>query len=210
MLRHAFFFPIAILRGLKLVPTVLAKRAFMSYLGGMSREQVLAYGREFAQVSVKPLLMPEMLEIIEEHRKNGDLLILNTASPDFYAHEIAAVLGMNFCIATRMEPDAVLAFWPRVLGQNNKKQVKIERMLNEIPLVKAATSEQLAASSSYSDSKADIPLLEFAGKGFLVHPNEFLRSYGEDKGWKVLKPKLPYANKLGDAWHSLKQIFGAF
>ena len=208
--RHLFFVPVAILKGLRLVKTVTAKRAFMSYLGGIKMAKVHVYAQEFAQTMVRPWLFPEMLKIIEEHRNAGHTLILNTASPDFYAHEIAKVLGIDYCIATRMEKPETLPFWPKVMDVNNKHEAKIVAMKRDLPFVAAATAEQLSESWAYSDSKADLPLLEFAGKGVLVHPSAFLEAIGKERGWQVLHPKLPYKNKLGDGWASLKQILGVF
>src|SRR5256885_442751 len=85
---HLTFAPFALLKACKLVRTVTAKRAFLNYLAGMKRDTLLAYGRDFAEQVVKAWVYPELSATIEEHRKAGRALILNTASPDFYANEI--------------------------------------------------------------------------------------------------------------------------
>lgn len=204
------FAPIAVLRGFRLVRTVTAKRAFMSYLWGMKRERVQSLAREFAETDVKPRAYPELVAIIEEHRAAGRTLVLNTASPDFYPHEIARVLGFDHCVATRIEKHAVMPFMPRVIGTNNKREAKIEAMKRKLPEVAAATREQLLESWSYSDSAADLPLLEFAGNAALIHPNARLEAIGRERGWQVLRPARPYAGRLGDVLCSGRQALGIY
>ncbi len=205
---HLSFAPVAVLKALRLVSTVTAKRAFMNYLAGLKRETLQAYAKEFAEQTVKPAVYPELVAIIDEHRRAGRILILNTASPDFYAHDIARVLGFDHCIATKVEVRATMPLMPRVIGENNKHEAKIARMKAEIPAVASASDAELRESWSYSDSAADLPLLEFAGNAVLVHPNASLAAIGNTRGWQIITPKRPYANKLGDMLCVVRQIFG--
>jgi HAD superfamily hydrolase (TIGR01490 family) len=208
--RHLTFVPFALLKGLRLVSTVTAKRAFMNYLAGMHREQVYDLAKEFTAQVVQPWIYPELRAIIEEHRHAGRILVLNTASPDFYAEEIAQMLAFDHCIATRVELPEVLPFMPPVAGDNNKHEAKITAMKWAIPELANAQPEDLRDSWSYSDSRADLPLLEFAGHGVLIHPSSSLAKIGEKKGWKVLTPARPYNGKAGDMARVLKQMLGLF
>ena len=79
-----------------------------------------------------------------------------------------------------------------------------------LPAVREATPEQLRASWAYSDSKADLPLLDFAGNGVLIHPNAELEAVGRERGWTVLRPARPYKGKLGDVWCSVRQALGCW
>ncbi len=207
---HLSFAPLAMLKALRLVSTVIAKRAFMNYLAGMKRETLSAYAKEFAEKTVKAAAYPELLAIIEEHRQAGRILVLNTASPDFYAQDIARVLGFDHCIATRVEVPQVMPLMPRVIGVNNKHEAKIAAMKAAIPEIATASEETLRESWSYSDSAADLPLLEFAGHAVLVHPNASLAAIGNTRGWQIITPKRPYSNKLGDMLCVLRQILGVF
>jgi HAD superfamily hydrolase (TIGR01490 family) len=208
--RHLKFLPIALLKACRLVSTVTTKRAFLGYLAGMKRETLEAYAKEFAEQCVKPWVYPELLAIIEEHRKAGRVLVLNTASPDFYAHEIARVLGFDHCIATRVELPDRMPSWPLVIGENNKHEAKIAAMKRDLPTVANASAEDLSDSWSYSDSAADLPLLEFAGHAVLVHPNASLTAIGKARGWSILHPVRPYSGQLGDMTAVLKQMFGLY
>jgi HAD superfamily hydrolase (TIGR01490 family) len=207
-LLHLTFAPIALLKACRIARTVTAKRAFLNYLAGMKGERVRAYAIEFAEHIVKPAVYPELLTAIEGHRRAGRVLILNTASPDFYAHEIARVLGFDHCIATRIELPETMPLMPRVVGENNKREVKIARMKSEIPEVAGADEAALRDSWSYSDSMADLPLLKFAGNAVLVHPDAPLEAIGRQRGWQVLRPNRPYSNKAGDLLCAVRQALG--
>lgn len=202
--------PVAVLRLCRLAPTVLVKRTFMNFLWGMKRERLQELAREFADAEVKRWVYPELRAAIEAHRAAGRTLILNTASPDFYPHEIARMLGFDHCIASRVEVEAVMRFMPRVIGANNKREQKIARMKSEIPAVAQASEEELRESWSYSDSKADLPLLEFAGHGVLIHPSAELEAIGKERGWDVIRPKRPYESKAGDMWCVARQAMGVY
>ena len=55
---------------------------------------------------------------------------------------------------------------------------------------------------------ADLPLLEYAGYGVLVHPSRSLAAIGRQRGWAILHPERPYDNKLGDMLRVVLQMFG--
>ncbi len=207
-LLHLTFAPVALLKACRIARTVTAKRAFLNYLAGTKREALLARAKEFADHIVKPALYPELLAVIEEHRQAGRVLVLNTASPDFYAREIARVLAFDHCIATRIDLPETVPLMPRLIGENNKRGVKILRMKAEIPAVAAASADVLRDSWSYSDSAADLPLLEFAGNAVLVHPDAALEAIGQQRGWQVLRPERPYKNKAGDLCCAVRQALG--
>lgn len=207
---HGSFLPLAFLKALRLVSTKTAKRAFMNYLAGLTREKVYEYSRQFAQEVVMPWIYPELRSIVEDHRRAGRVLVLNTASPDFYAQEIAQELGFDHCIATRVELPDILPFMPHVIGDNNKHEAKIAAMRWAIPELAHATPEMLPDSWSYSDSSADLPLLKFAGRAALVHPSPSLAAIGRARGWDLLRPARPYQNKTGDMLCAVRQAFGLY
>lgn len=207
-LLHLTFAPVALLKACHVARTVTAKRAFLNYLSGTKRETLLGGAKEFAEGVVNAAIYPELRAALERHRQAGRMLILNTASPDFYAREIARVLGFDRCIATRIDLPDVMPLMPRIIGENNKRGEKIARMKAEISEVAVADAATLRDSWSYSDSAADLPLLEFAGNAVLVHPDAALEATGRKRGWQVLRPERPYSNKAGDMLCAVRQALG--
>lgn len=206
---HLWFLPYALGRALGLVSTATAKRAFLSYLAGMKRAHLRRLARDFAHDCVDTWIYPELRAEILRHKHQHRTLVLNTASPDFYAHEIAEVLGFDHCIATPFKlTQEKVPLRPEILGSNNKREAKIVAMKSKLPGVAGLTDEERFHCWSYSDSAADIPLLEFVGNRVLVHPSRKLRAHFQPSDVTVLKPLRPYWGKLGDMLSALWQILG--
>ncbi len=209
-LLHLLFVPFAVLKALRLISTLRAKRAFMGYLWGMPLPRLRGYANDFARRSAKAWAYPDLLAIVAQHRAAGHVLVLNTASPSFYAEDIAAALGFDHCIATSTTLADPLALHP-VIAENNKKEAKIGAMLARVPgLAALSETERKEMSWAYSDSAADLPLLEFAGRAVLVHPSPTLANYGRRQDWSMVKPARPYRNKIGDMLAVLRQMLGCY
>lgn len=208
VLLHGLFIPVALARACGLASTATAKRAFLSYLRGMPRERLANYAHEFAEVCVPKWAYQDLRAEILRHKHQGRVLVLNTASPDFYAHEIAHALGFDHCIATRFDIGDTFPGMPPLVTGNNKHEAKIVAMEEQVPSVTALTEKERATCWSYSDSAADLPLLEYAGYGVLVHPSRRLAEIGNLRGWTILHPARPYRTKAGDMLSVVLQMFG--
>ncbi len=210
-LLHLLFIPFALLRAVRLVSTLRAKRAFMSYLWLMPQHRLRQYAHDFAEASVVPWTYPELLEEVERHRHAGRILVLNTASPDYYAGEIARALGFQHCVATKVRlADRRFPLHPPI-AVNNKHEEKIEAMRAEVPGVAALTDEERNDYCyAYSDSAADLPLLEFGGNAVLVHPSPHLATLGIRREWTLLHPARPYGGRVGDMLAVCRQFLGLY
>ena len=208
VLLHAVFLPVAVLRALGLVPLALAKRAFMAYLWRMPRERLARYTREFAEGEVRPRAYPELLAEMRRHREEGRVLVLNTASPVIYAPAIAEALGFDHCVATPVILGDPLPLLPKLGGPNNKHEQKIPNMEAQVPGMKALDPASRAECWSYSDSRADIPLLEYSGHRVLVHPSHALAAHFPDA--TILRPARPYHGKAGDMLAVARQFLGLY
>lgn len=205
---HALFIPFALARACGLCTTEIAKRAFLSYLWGMKRSRIKRLAMDFAHDCVRTWIYPELRAEILRHRHQGRGLILNTASPDLYAQEIADMLEFDHCVSTRLQPATRIPFLPKLEGPNNKHEAKIRAMIARVPGVAGLSDEERFHCWSYSDSHADIPLLEFAGNRILVHPSAILRAHFPEHDVTILTPERPYWTKVGDMLCVLRQMFG--
>ncbi len=177
------------LRAVQLAGAGGLKRAFLSFLWRMPRARLNALAGEFAEKIVPPLCYPEILAELERHRAVGRTLVLNTASPEFYATAIARVLRFHHCCGTRIGQDGdPLPLLPRLDGPNNKHAEKLRRMTHLFP---AESSEPLADSWAYSDSKADLPMLRRVAHPVAVNPDATLARIAAAEGWTVLHPPRP-------------------
>ncbi|MDB6137122.1 MAG: HAD-superfamily subfamily hydrolase [Verrucomicrobiaceae bacterium] len=209
-LLHLLFIPFALLRAVGAISTLRAKRAFMGYLWRMPLRKLRRYSAEFAQASVLRWTYAEVLSEVERQRNQGRILVLNTASPDFYARDIADILGFDYCVATKARLTDPLALHP-VIPVNNKEEEKIEAMRAEVPGVAELTAnERNDYCYAYSDSAADLPLLEFGGNAVLIHPSPHLATLGIRREWTLMHPARPYRTRVGDMLAVVRQILGLY
>lgn len=205
---HLFFLPIALLYALRLVHIETAKCAFLAYLWRMPKDRLMRYAREFAETNVKPRFYPELIAEVERHRREGRVLVLNTASPRIYPADIARILGFDHWVATPLIIEDPMPVIPRLDGPNNKNEQKIPNMERDVPGLATLTPQERADCWSYSDSSADIPLLEFSGRQVLVHPSHSLAARFPSA--TILRPPRPYTNKVGDMFCVVRQVLGLY
>ena len=118
--------------------------------------------------------------LLERHRAQGDTLLITTATHRFITEPIAALLGVKHLIAT--EPEVLDGRHTGKLARANFQAGKVERLREWMQLHGA----QAAQVTAYSDSRNDIPLLEFAHTAVAVDPDAVLRAEAERRGWQVI------------------------
>ena len=183
------FAPAAALRACKLLTTRQLKRAFLSYLWRMPRASLDALVKDFVEEAVMPALYPSVMAEVERHRAAGRTLILNTASPEFYATAIGERLGFAHTIGTPVNMNAgTQSFLPAISGPNNKYDQKLKNMRHLMP---TELSLPLPGAWAYSDSTADLPLLRFVENPVAVNPDAYLRGVAEREEWKIMMPARP-------------------
>ncbi len=197
--------PLALLRLLSLRTM---KRLFLGYLVGMKEGQLKAHVRDFLENVLPEVVYPELLAEIERHRVEGRVLVLNSASPDFYVRGIAAKLGFDHSFGTVVPVPERFSVLPEITGPNNKHEAKIAAMraAGLLPEVQAVQAD----SWSYSDSPADLPLLELAGHAVMIHPGARLAAIGAERGWRTMTPRRPYGGKWAGRFAMLLQVLGLY
>ncbi len=203
-----WFLPCVPLAALRILSLRTMKRLFLGYLVGMRRETLEAHVAAFLESDFAAALYPEVVAEVERHRAEGRVLVLNSASPEFYLRGIAERLGFDHVVGTKVELPEQMPFLPAITGPNNKHGEKIVAMraLGLIP----DEPEVLPDSWSYSDSSADLPLLELAEHAVMIHPGAKLAAIGEARGWRTMTPRRPYAGKWTGRLAMLRQVLGIY
>lgn len=136
-------------------------------LSHLSRNELEEIADHFTTREVATGLRPGAVRAVEWHRDRGDRLILATASVDLIADRIAAVLGFDDVVATRLDWSAgQQPPPPRLDGKNCYGAEKLERF------------SQIGISSAgfaYSDHVSDIEMLRMADHPVAVNPSRGLR-----------------------------------
>ncbi len=177
------------------------KRVFLSYLWGMPPEKVAEYAEGFA-ASVMPAIYPGVRKEIERHRRAGHLVVLTSASPEFYVSEIGRLLGFDLMLGTVVTPGEL---FPDL--ENHKGAAKVARLREVLP-ASYFDGPQLRNCHGYTDSTADLPMLELCQQAMLVNPKPELLEIGTRNGWQVVRPDRPWKSKADFIVRSLKLLFG--
>jgi HAD superfamily hydrolase (TIGR01490 family) len=163
-------------------------RAYLSEMvAGWDVEQVRAVVAETLHELIDPMVFAEAAEIMEQHRAEGhDIVIVSTSGTDV-VEPIGEMLGADHIIATRMVVEdgkytgevAYYAYGPT--------KADAIRELADVQ------GYDLTASSAYSDSFTDLPMLEGVGHPHAVNPDKALRRVAIERGWPVLAFARPVA-----------------
>jgi HAD superfamily hydrolase (TIGR01490 family) len=158
------------------------------------RAQALVAGhqvRDFEKVaesawrrSIAPKVFPEMIERINHHKSQGHEIWLLTASPQGLASVMARDLTLTGAIGTTLE-EKDGAFTGEIDGELLHGPLKAKAAVQHA----LESGVNLAHCYAYSDSAADIPLLESVGHPVAVNPDHTLLAHATELSWPILWPE---------------------
>lgn len=136
---------------------------------------------------IDPYVYAEAVDLIADHHARGHEVVIVSASGAELVEPIAAVLGADHVIATRMAVDdgrftGEIDFY--AYGENKAAAVRE---------LAAARGYDLERCYAYSDSLTDAPMLAAVGHAFAVNPDRALRRTAAENGWDVLTFVRPVA-----------------
>ncbi|WP_240471536.1 HAD family hydrolase [Rubritalea marina] len=185
------------------------KRIFLNYLAGMDSQKLDGYARDFVDTLQPADIYDEIKAELDKHKEAGQLVILNSASPEIWVKYIAEKFEVDHYFGTRVDYGSRISLFPDIIGSNNKGGVKIKRMQHLFP-EGWSKGDVLPNSSGYSDSHADLPMLMLCERNIMVHPTEKLLHEGELYGWKLMQPDRPTHNRFSFGVACLKQALGLY
>ncbi len=151
---------------------------------GVPRTLIAQEAATFAARELRSNTMRDALASIAADRAEGRRLVLATASMDFYAGALAAVLGIEAVIATR-------AAWtrdrlvPDAAGPNCYAEEKLARI--EAWMADEGIARPDAHVRFYSDHISDLPVLAWADEAVTVNPSPALARIAARLGWRVAR-----------------------
>ena len=104
----------------------------------------------------------QVLQLVEQYRSRGHLLVLTTAAPDIYARPIAEDLHIDLCSATLLPSEVVIGSWQENVGA--EKVRSLQRLLQV---------HKAELDAVITDHQDDMPLLRAnaSGTNYLVNPS---------------------------------------
>jgi HAD superfamily hydrolase (TIGR01490 family) len=150
-------------------------------LAQFAPRELQSLGSEFSEKWLKPRLRPKALETIELHKRQGDTLVIITATNRFLASHAAHLVGITHLIASELEQKEGY-FTGNPLGTPCYREGKITR-LNEWLQQHAF---DLSEATFYSDSHNDLPLLKQVANPIAVTPDQQLAQYALHHHWTIV------------------------
>ena len=144
-------------------------------------DQLRAWHADYMQTVIEPMIESGKPQLIEQHRAQGDDIVIITATNDFVTGPIAKRLGVEHLLATKAEfKDG--RYTGRIDGVPCFREGKVTRLTEWL------STQQITPETTYfySDSINDLPLLQQADVPIAVTPDERLRTHAETLHWKII------------------------
>ena len=132
----------------------------------------------------KLMITKKAKNLVAEHRKNGDKLLIITATNSYITKPIGDLLGISSLIGTDLE-EVAGEFTGKVKGIPSFKEGKVDRLslwLEQEGLV----FKDLEQTFFYSDSHNDLPLLRIVSNPIAANPDDILEREASKNKWPII------------------------
>tara|TARA_Y100000816_G_C26105316_1_gene587125 strand:+ start:1695 stop:2279 length:585 start_codon:yes stop_codon:yes gene_type:complete len=175
--------PLAIfLNKIGLLSTTKLKLTFLkSILSGISNDRLNVITKLFIRIQLKTNIRKLALESILKHKKDGDILILASASFDFYVNSLAKELNFDHILSTKSSWSPKNKLLSKIDGENLKGDKKVDLITNSLNY--NFNEENVIC---YSDHISDLPLFSFADQPYVVNPKSNMKKVAKRRGYTIL------------------------
>ncbi|MFO2464205.1 HAD-IB family hydrolase [Pseudomonas sp. 15FMM2] len=129
---------------------------------------------------IEPLIYSEATKTIARHRKNGDRILVISASGTHLVKPIATRIGIDEVLGIELDV-AHDEYSGKTVGVLTYREGKITRLLEWLE----QQGETLEGAYFYSDSRNDLPLLLKVDHPQVVNPDPVLREHAQKAGWPI-------------------------
>ena len=166
-------------------PRIDVKRSMMRWaMKGRSKSFLTELAENFAEKEVQSGLRNQARPILEQHRVNGDQLMLASAAVDLIVAPIARRLDIPHFVATDMAWDNQDKLKMEFASRNcygPEKLVRVRQYLDENPGLK----QNNTIITFYSDSHSDLDLFHFCDVMVAVNPDKRLKKAAQREGFRI-------------------------
>ena len=147
-------------------------------LAGHSMKELGELHHKFMTAKIEPIILDKAQNCIDNHKKNGDTVLVITASNTFVTSPIVKRYGIDHLLAT--EPEIKSGRYSgKISGTPCFQSGKIDNLMPWM----AKNNETLEGSSFYSDSHNDLPLLELVDHPVTINADKILTLEAKKRGW---------------------------
>lgn len=152
-----------------------------SFLAQHDTHTLQGWHDDFMRDVIRPIMLPQAQALINQHRADGDRLLIITATNRFITEPIGRAFGIPELLAT--EPEMVNGrYTGKVVGVPCYKEGKIVRYQHWL----AQQNQHYDQVWFYSDSHNDLPLLQQVSHPVAVNPDDKLAAFAKAAAWPCL------------------------
>jgi len=141
---------------------------------------------EFMRAVVQKAIQPQALELVRNHQRAGDLVLIVTATNEFVTRPIAQAFGVQDLIAINLVRDPATGWYTGAIdGTPSFREGKVARVQQW--LAERGLRWDALDTTFYSDSINDLPMLEQATHPVASNPDDALRAVAAQRGWRILE-----------------------
>ena len=161
-----------------------AAEFMLGLLAAADPVDLAAWHESYMQEVVRPSILPQAIQLVNQHLHQGDLCAIVTATNEFITAPIARAFNIPHLIGT-------IPAWRNgrytgsIEGVPSFKEGKVTRV-NAWLASMGLTLNDFDSSYFYSDSGNDLPLLEVVTHPVATNPSPSLRQVAQERGWQVL------------------------
>jgi HAD superfamily hydrolase (TIGR01490 family) len=146
----------------------------------------IAAHADFMRDVVEKAIKPVALDLLDQHRRAGDAIVIVTATNEFVTRPIAAALGVDDLIAVELEREPGPDGWftGAIKGVPSFREGKVTRVQQWLQERGLALNQ--IQSTFYSDSINDLALLEMVNTPVAANPDDRLRAIATERQWRIL------------------------
>lgn len=159
--------------------------AAMVYQGATNS---IAAHADFMRTVIQMAIQPQALELVQQHQRAGDTVIIVTATNEFVTRPIAQAFGVDELIAVELErdtgPGGTGWFTGAIRGVPSFREGKVTRVTQWLDA--HGLDWGTVHTTFYSDSINDLPLMEKATVPVATNPDDRLRAIAQERQWRIL------------------------
>jgi len=151
-------------------------------LEGQDEQTLIDRTAEFYKTDVVSLFRPGALQCIEQHRDNGDQLVLLTTSSSYLSKSVSQDLKLDEYLCNHFEVTQDGRYTGKLRGTvcyGSGKLILAREYL-------AQHQGRLEDSFFYTDSVSDLPVLEAVAHPRVVAPDRRLKKIAVERAWPIL------------------------
>ena len=169
-IKNIKFLPRAIFSGLmygiKVYDEKRVKESFLKFIDNINEKDLAIITKDFYENRLSKILYRDAIDMIKKLKSEGCMVVLISASPEFYVKEFYAIEEVDLIIGTKFSfNDGV--FTRKMDGANCKRDEKVIRLNKTLKEMNIEADYE--NSYMFSDSLSDLPLLELVGNPYLIN-----------------------------------------